>query len=472
MEGLAVERRILGSRFGNARGYIEGDREMNSGRAAASAKRKAYTHIILPAFIGGLIAYIDRVNISFAALTMNHDLGFTAQIFGMGAGIFFFGYFLFEVPGALVAAKYSTRWWLARIMISWGIVSLSFAFIRTPTQFYITRFLLGACEASYMPVIQACVIPRWFNARERARVISVFVASMQCAGIVGAPLAGWLLGLELFGLKGWRVLFIMEAIPALVFGVILIYWMADWPRDAKWLDSEEKAALVEEYEREVAVKTFVKKYTVWQALKDPTVLKFYLIYFLWITGFWGFTYWMPTVLKSVSGWSNLTVGLMSAIPMMISLVAMMLIGHSSAVTGERRWHTTLCMFIAALGMGVGVFITAPWLSFIFICLTAIGVYGAFGVWFTLPTTFLSGTAVAGALAMMNSIGNLGGFFGPYITGWIKGATGSFVYAYLYLAASLTLAGVLILTIKKRMPTDVLRDEEPVSTSVGNTASAL
>jgi len=425
---------------------------MKSSKVAESARKKAYLNIVLPLFIVSVIAYIDRVNIGYAALTMNKDMGFTAQMFGMGAGIFFAGYILFEIPGAIIAEKYSPKIWLSRIMITWGLVSGLMVFMTTAWQFYAIRFLLGAAEASLYPVIYASCVPRWFSSEDRARAIAVLLTSLQFSSIIGAPLAGWLIGLPLFGLKGWQGLFILESIPAIVFGFIILYWMADWPDKARWLTEEEKKFLKEQYEREVAAKTAVKNYSVWESFSNPEVLKLCLIYFLWITGFWGFNYWMPTVLKSVSGWSNLAIGWLVVVPMVLSLIVMLYIGHSSSKTGEKRWHGAIGLLIGAVGMGIGVFFKDPLISFGFLILAGIGVYAPFGVWWSYPTTFLSGTAAAGAIGLINSCGNVGGFVGPYITGYIKETTGSFSLAWIYLACSLALSALLILMLKKQ-PTD-------------------
>src|SRR5689334_5719541 len=294
---------------------------MDQTAVAASARRKAYLNIVLPLFLISIIAYIDRVNIGYAALTMNHDLGFDARVFGLGAGIFFAGYFLFEIPGALIAERYSPRLWLARIMISWGLVSALMAFMQTAWQFYVLRFLLGAAEASLYPVIYASCIPRWFASRDRARAIAVLLASLQVAGVIGAPLAGWLIDIPLFGLAGWRALFLIESVPAILFGFVVIYWLVDRPRDARWLTPAEKELFTEQYDREIAAKAAVRPYTLAQALRDREVLKLCLTYFLWVTGYWGFNYWMPTIFKQVSGWSNVLIGQLFAVAMVISLVA-------------------------------------------------------------------------------------------------------------------------------------------------------
>lgn len=437
---------------------LPGRLHMDTSVIAASAKRKAYSNIVLPLFFASVIAYLDRVNIGYAALTMNKDLGLTAQMFGMGAGIFFFGYILFEIPGALVAERYSPKLWLARIMLTWGVVSGLMAFMTQAWHFYLLRFLLGAAEASLYPVIYASCIPRWFGARDRARAIALLLTSLQISGIIGAPLAGWLLGVQILGLKGWQGLFIIEAIPALIFAFVIYYWMADRPNEARWLTEEEKKFLTDQFEREVAAKTSVRHYTVLQALREPEVLKLCATYFLWISGFWGFNYWMPQVLKSISGWSNLAIGWLAAIPMAVSLFVMLYIGHSSSKRNEIRWHGAIGLFIGAIGLGTGVFMKNPWIAFFFVILAAIGTFAPFGVWWSYPTTFLSGTAAAGAIGLINSCGNLGGFVGPYLTGFIKDMTGSFAGAWVYLALSLSFSGLLILTFRKKLPDQAIANE--------------
>lgn len=421
---------------------------------AASAKRKAYLNIVTPLFITSIIAYLDRVNLSYAGLTMNEELGFSDEVFGLGAGIFFAGYVLFEIPGALIAERYSPRWWLARIMLSWGLFSGLMAFVSTPFQFYVVRFLLGIAEASLYPVLYASCIPRWFGPGDRPRAIAVMLTSLQISSIIGAPLAGWLLGVPLFGLKGWQGLFVLEAIPAILFAFVIVRWMADSPGEARWLTEAEKEYLTAQFERENAAKQAAGHLTVWQALADREVLKLCLTYFLWITGFWGFNYWMPSVLKAASGWSNLAVGWMIVFPMCLSLATMIWIGHSSAKTGEKRWHGASGLFLAALGMLLGTMTENPVLAFLCLCMAAIGVYAPFGVWWSYPTTFLSGSAAAGAIGLINSFGNVGGFVGPYLTGFLKEQTGSHTSAWLYLAFSLAAAGGLMLTFRKRMPDSV------------------
>jgi ACS family tartrate transporter-like MFS transporter len=431
---------------------------MDNNAIAASAKRKAYLMVVLPLFLVSVIAYLDRVNISYAALTMNKDLGFGPEVFGLGAGIFFAGYLLFEIPGALIAEKYSPRLWLARIMITWGAISALMAFMNRPWEFYAIRFLLGAAEASLYPAIYATCIPRWFAAKDRARAIALLLTSLQISGIIGAPLAGWLIGFSVLGFQGWQALFLIEAVPAVLFGAIIVFWMPDWPGQAKWLTAAERDFLTEQYQNELAAKTAVRRYTVAQALKDREVLKLSLTYFLWITGFWGFNYWMPTVLKDVSGWSNVTVGRAFALAMVASLAASVYTGHSSSKRHEKRWHGAAHLFLAAIAMAASAFTHSAGFYFLFLTVTAIGVFAPMAVWWSYPTSFLSGTAAAGAVGLINSMGNVGGFVGPYIVGWVKQVTGSFAGAMVYLALSLAAAGCLILTLRKQLPADGAGDD--------------
>jgi MFS transporter, ACS family, tartrate transporter len=419
---------------------------------AARARRKAYLHIVLPLFITSIIAYLDRTNLSYAALTMNQDLGITAEMFGFAAGIFFAGYVLFEIPGALIAARFSPKWWLARIMMSWGLLTSLMAFVTTAWQLYALRFLVGAAEASLYPVMYACVIPRWFGAADRARAIALLLCSLQLSSIIGAPLAGWLIGVPFLHFRGWQVLFILEAVPAVLFGFVLVRWMADSPTEAPWLDADEKQFLTEQCERETAAQSATRHYSVWQALFDKEILKLCGTYFLWITGYWGFNFWMPTVLKAVSGLSNLAVGWLIVLPMTLSLAVMLWVGHSSSRTGEKRWHGAFGLFLAAVGMICGTMTAHPIPAFLFMCMVAIGVYAPMGVWWSYPTTFLSGAAAAGAAGLINSFGNIGGLVGPYVFGFLKDLTGTYTSGWIYLALSLTAAGLLVLTLNKKEPT--------------------
>lgn len=414
----------------------------------ANLKRKRDLHIIFPVFLVSIIACVDRVNIAYATLTMSEDLPWlTAEVFGAGAGIFFLGYLIFEIPGSLIAARFSASKWIARIMFTWGIVCVLMAFIDTKTQFYVFRFLLGAAEASLYPVIYSVLFPRWFKPEERSRATSLMLISMLVANIIGAPLAGVLLSTSVFGMRGWQELFILEAIPALVFAVIFFFWVKDKPEQVSWLTDAEKKYLTDAFNEDQARMQSKKKYTIVQALTDRKVLKLCFIYFMWIIGYWGFSFWMPTALKNLSGWSTTFLGGAIAIPMLAALVVQLIVSYTSTKTGDKVWHVSIAMFVGAIGLGLSPFVTDPSLALVLICLTAIGTYTCMGIWWTIPTTFLTGPAAAGAVGLINSCGNMGGWVGPYLMGFVKTETGTFDLGYFIMAFFLVVAGVTILSIK-------------------------
>lgn len=414
----------------------------------ANLKRKRDMRIILPVFLVSIIACIDRVNIAYAALTMTQDLPWiTPEIFGAGAGIFFMGYLLFEIPGSLVAARFSATKWIARIMFTWGLVCVLMAFMNTQFEFYLYRFLLGASEASLYPVIYSVLYPRWFTPTERARATSLMLTSLLLSTILGAPLAGVLLQTSFFGLHGWQELFILEAVPALLFAVFFFFGVKDRPDQVSWLTDAEKVYLSSAYEAEKVRLQKVKKYTVLQAFTDPKVVKLCFIYFLWVIGFWGFNFWMPTVLKGLSGWSTQLIGGAIAIPMTAALIVQLIVGHTSSKTGDRVWHVAGTLFVGAIGLGLSPFAQDMGTALFLICLSAIGIYASMGVWWTIPTTFLTGPAAAASVALINSCGNMGGWVGPYMMGWVKTNTGSFDLGYFLMAAFMFLAGLTVLTLK-------------------------
>ena len=421
--------------------------------------RKRQLHVILPVFFVSVIAFLDRVNIAYAGMTMTQDLPWLSpEVFGAGAGMFFLGYFFFEIPGALIAAKFDACKWIARIMFTWGIICGFLAFVQTPWQFYLIRFLLGVCEASLYPVIYAVLFPRWFSASERAVAISLMLTSLPISNIIGAPLAGILLELRIFGLQGWQSLFILEAVPAVVFTFIFLFWVKDRPQKSQWLTDVEKQYMIEIHEKEQEAMHTEKKYTIFQALTDKTVWRLVCIYFFWATGFWGFSFWMPQVLKGLSGWSTSLIGIALIIPMVIALIGQVIWGHSSSRTGEKRWHIAIAMLIGAVGLAGAPFITNPLLSLVFITLVAVGVNSAMGIWWSVPTTFLSGAAAAGATAMINSLANLGGYFGPYMLGFVKTQTGTTDLGYFILSGGLVISAVLMVTMKQNISTSTQRKE--------------
>jgi len=417
---------------------------------AESARRRIARRLLPYLFFLYIIAYLDRVNLSYASLEMSGALGFTAEIIGFGAGIFFIGYFLLEIPGAILVERWSARAWIARIMISWGIVAMLTGFVHTAHQFYTIRFLLGASEAGFFPGI-VVYLSHWFRYEDRAKAMAMFMAAQSISNIIGSPVSGLLLGINWLGLAGWRWLFILEGIPAVLFGIVTIFYLTDRPHQAKWLPEDEKQWISGELEREKKAKETVRSYSVWDALRQPEVILLSLALFFMAGAVYGFNFWLPTIIKKLSGHSNLFVTTVSALPYCIGLIATLLVGWSSDRTKERRWHAALCMIIASLGLGLSVVSHRTDLAVLMFCLAAVGMYGYLSAFWSLPSSFLTGTAAAASIGLINSVGNLGGFFGPYAVGYISKRTHGFTTGVLCLSASALMAGVLVLLLRRSKP---------------------
>src|SRR5947207_5325475 len=349
-----------------------------------------------------LIAYLDRVNVGFAALQMNAALGFSGRVYGLGAGIFFIGYFLFEVPSNLVLARVGARVWIARIAIVWGLVSISELFVRGPISFYVVRFLLGAAEAGFFPGI-VFYFTYWFPARERARAVAQFSTASMAAGIVGAPLSGALLSMRgAAGLDGWQWLFLIEGIPAVVLGVVALFYLDDGPADARWLLEAEKTWLIEALQRERdELRTIAGGHSAISALRSLLVWRFALGLFLIVTSGYGFNFFLPQIVKGLSGASDLAVGLWSAVPFAVAAVGMVTVAAHSDRTGERRWHVAACGALAAIGLGARSIAPSPQLAFAALAVAAIGLYAFTPPFWSLPTAVLLGDGAAAGLGRIN-----------------------------------------------------------------------
>ena len=389
-------------------------------------------------------SFLDRVNISFAALTMNHDLGFSEEVFGIGAGIFFLGYFFFEIPSNLMLEKFGARMWMCRIMVSWGLISMATAFVQGPTSFYVLRFLLGLAEAGLYPGM-ILYMTYWFPQATRARFIALFLAAVPAASVIGAPISGWLLGLE-GGLHGWQWMLLLEGIPSLLLGAAILWLLPDRPADAAWLSNEEKAILAARLAADQLNDAKLGAITgFWEMLADRRIWILIIPDFSIVIGLYGMGLWMPQMIK-VLGFSNLETGFLVALPYIASMIAMVVLGLSSDRAGERVWHVAGAAFAGALGLLGAVLLHNPVLIIASFCLAASGIYGALAVFWTLPTAILRGMAAAGGLALLNSFANLGGFFGPYLMGWLKQTTGDYIVGMSLLAAMLTFAGIATLVI--------------------------
>ncbi|WP_406381769.1 MFS transporter [Streptomyces sp. NBC_00117] len=410
--------------------------------------RKVIRHIVPFLILCYVVSYLDRVNVGFAKLQMSQDLGFSEAAYGLGAGLFFIGYFLFEVPSNLMLQKVGARTWIARIMISWGAVSALFVFVNNEATFYVLRFLLGAAEAGFYPgVILYCTY--WFPSARRARVIALFMSAIPVAGIFGNPLSGWIM--DVFegtgGWNGWQWLFLIEALPAIAVGVMTLFYLDNSVRDAKWLSDDEKTVI----ERALAkdTKHHSEHGKTWDAFRDPKVWLMCLIYFFFVMGQYALTFWMPTFVESTGIKGGFAIGALSAVPYLAALVAMNLFGRSADRRRERRWH----LIIPSLMGAVGFSLAASWtgstaLSLVALSIAAAGVLTCAPLFWSLPTAFLSGTAAAAGLAVINSVGNLAGFVSPYMIGSLKDATDSTAIPMYVLALGLVIGAAAVLVTKK------------------------
>jgi MFS transporter, ACS family, tartrate transporter len=387
-------------------------------------------------------AYLDRVNLGFAALTMNAELKFSPTVFGWGAGIFFVGYFIFEVPSNLALEKFGASRWIARIMVTWGIISVLMAMVNGERSFYILRFLLGVAEAGFFPGI-ILYLTYWYPAKYRARFLAAFAVAVPVSTVIGAPVSGLLLGLDgAMGLKGWQWLFVIEGIPSVLLGIVTWFYLTDRPNKADWLNAEQKAWLASKLQAENAAKQTAKHLSLGQALSSGKVIALSLIYFGYVGALYGMQFWLPQIVKAF-GLTNAQTGFVTAIPYLFGTIAMILWARHSDATRERVAHVGGPLLLTALALGVSSYITDPTATMVVLTVAAIGMFCTFAVFWTLPTAWLSGTAAAGAIALINSIGNLAGFGGPYLIGWVKETTGNTSTGLLVLSLLPLAAGLLV-----------------------------
>ncbi|GAC1331458.1 MAG: MFS transporter [Collimonas sp.] len=397
-----------------------------------------------------VVAYLDRVNVGFAKLQMSQDLGFSETVFGLGAGIFFLGYFLFELPSNLLMNKVGAKLWIARIMITWGILSACFAWVQTPTQFYVLRFLLGLAEAGFYPGI-ILYLTYWFPSHRRAKVVATFMAAIPIAGIFGNPLSGGIM--QAFqgssGWHGWQWMFMIEAIPAILVGIAVFFVMDNSIRKAKWLTETEKDFL--EAEIRADQKDMHSPKTTAAVFKDIRIWHMCLIYFCIVMGQYGLTFWLPTLVKASGVVGDLKIGLISAIPFLCAVFAMILIGRRSDRMRERRWHLIVPALLGAVGFVVSAIAADNTvIAIAFLSLAAMGVLTCSPLFWSLPTAFLSGTGAAAGIAVINSVGNLAGFVSPFMVGWLKDTTHNNQTGMFMLAGMLVIGAVAILKTPPKM----------------------
>src|SRR6516164_384597 len=441
-----------------------------SDKAARHASRKAAWRLIPFLILCWVVAFLDRVNVGFAALTMNKELGLTAEMFGFGAGIFFFGYFIFEVPSNLILERVGARRWIARIMISWGVIAASFAFVPSISAtlqdmgfsffdnartFYLMRFIFGAAEAGFVPGI-ILYLTYWFTADERARCVGAFQTAVPLSSVIGGPMSGLILDTldGYMGLGGWQWLFIIEGVPSVLVGLWALRHLTDNPREAAWLEPDERIALQARIDHERKSREAIRHYKLGEALTNPRVLALSLVYFGINCGGYGLVYWLPQIVKGVAtdvgldkvtGVSiNALTGYLVAVPFAFAIVAMILWTRHSDATRERVWHVVFPITASGLSLIASAYLGNPVLAAVALIICTMGGYAALPTFWTLPTGFLTGSAAAGGIALINSIGNLGGFAGPYAIGWIKDATGDITLGLVVLAAGPIMAGLIVI----------------------------
>jgi len=396
-----------------------------------------------------VVAYLDRVNVGFAKLQMLSDLKFSETIYGLGAGIFFIGYFLFEVPSNVILHKVGARIWIARIMITWGLISAAMMFVTTPTMFYVLRFLLGIAEAGFFPGI-ILYLTYWYPAHRRGRTTTFFMTAIALSGVIGGPLSGWVM--QSFdghnGWSGWQWMFLIEGVPSVVVGLIVLAYLDDRIAHAKWLGEDEKALL----QRNIASEDMHKEDApVRQVLTSPRVWLMSAIYFSFVMGLYGVSFWLPTIIKQTGVKSTLDIGLLTAIPYGCAVIGMILVAYSADRNRERRWHIAIPALVGAAGLLLSVHWHGNTVLALFgLTLGTIGILTTLPLFWSLPTAFLAGTGAAAGIALINSLGNLAGFISPYAVGWLKDLTQSTDSGMYLLAACLVAGAALTLSVPAKM----------------------
>jgi MFS family permease len=411
----------------------------------SSAFAKAAWRLIPFLFLCYLSAYLDRINVAFAKLQMLNDLGFNEAIYGFGASVFFIGYLIFEVPSNLMLMRVGPRRWIARIMVTWGLISAGMMFVKTPEMFYMMRFLLGVAEAGFFPAI-VLYLTYWFPSSRRSKVTALFMTGIPMSGVIGGPLSGWLMTAlaGAHGIAGWQWLFLLEGIPTVLLGVVAFFFLDDKVKDANWLSESEKSVIEQKLIEEKPANVL---HSVKDGLLNPKTLLVSGIYFFYTMGLYGVSFWLPTLIKSSGVADPLNVGLLTAIPYAVGAIAMVVVSRNSDRTGERRWHLIVPGILGAFGLALSVwFAHSTLLAMIGLTIGTMGVMTTISQFWVLPPAFLSGAAAAAGLALANSVGSISGVVSPSLIGVIKNASGSAGAGVLGLSVSLLIGGLLVLLV--------------------------
>lgn len=412
-------------------------------------RRKIAWRILPFVFVLYIIAYLDRANVAYAKMTMMADRGFSEAVFGFGAGIFFAGYLLFEIPGALIVERWSARLWMARILITWGLCAVIVGFVRTASEFYAARFLLGLAEGGFFPGI-IVYLTHWFCARDRARALSGFIIAIPVSLSLGAPISALLLRLNWLGIAGWRWVFILEGLPAILFGVITLFYLTDHPREAAWLELEEREWIAAELEAEKHAKRAAGEVSILQAIRNRDVVLLAFALFSANIGTYAFVFWLPTTVLRISGRSAIFSTALSALPFLCAIVSVALVGRSSDLHGERKWHTAVPMGLAALFFTLSAVAGTPFpVAMLWLCATGAVIFAWAPSFWVLPTLTLGESAAAASFGLINLVGNLGGLVGPSVVGYLLSRNRSHTATTGFLAASFVVGAAMILVVRTR-----------------------
>jgi MFS transporter, ACS family, tartrate transporter len=420
---------------------------MVSGETGAGENARSRIAIRLLPFLFLLYVanYLDRTNIAYATLGMKGDLGLTDSVFGTASGIFFIGYFALQIPGALLVERWSARWLLSLTLITWGALTTLTGFVRTPTELYGARFLLGAAEAGFFPGV-IVYLSHWFINQDRAKAVARFMAAIPIGFMIGGPIAGSILRVHWLNIAGWRWLFLLEGVPAFVLGITALFVLPDWPSEARWLPPNERDWITSRLAEEQRAKADSAQMTIWQALRHPAVLVLTAGLFFTYTGGYAFWFWFPTMLQRLTGWTDVQrIGWVGAIPFLAGLIGMLILGWSSDRMGERRWHFAIPQLTAALALGVWFFIPHSNVALIAVfTLVGFGTVAYLPSFWALPSAFLSSSAAAAAVGFINCTASIGGFVGPKIIGNLSQRTGSFNTGFIFMIACYAIASLLVL----------------------------
>ncbi len=414
---------------------------------------RVFRRIVPLCFLLYIVSYIERANIGYAALQMNAELGLSSEAFGLAAGIFFIGYFMFEVPSNVLMARYGARIWIARILIGMGVVSMASAFVQSAGQLYAARFLLGVAEAGYFPAI-IIYLTAWFRSKEQATVVALFTSAIPVSYVIGTPVSTFIMDhVSGLGLGGWRWMLLIEGVPAVIGGIATYWLLVDRPADARWLAPDERAWLDREIARDHAAGAGVRHLSTWRAISDPKVLYLSLIYFVYQAGSLGVGYWLPQILKGAGkSLGNFEIGLIATGPYLVATIGMIWWSHRSDRSGERQRYAAWPLLLAGIALGAVAWAAGPIMAAVLLAFALTGFYAFKAPFWTLPGLFLSRSTAAVSIAAINSIGNLGGFVGPYAVGWFTRATGHPASGLLFLAA-LTLIAFAMVWVARLVPTE-------------------